>query len=302
MQKNPFSLLDFLGYVFPGAFGILVIYFIYSNPELRGLDEFIYACQNVYNDVKVESSIESTLFFMLLSYVIGHFIAYLSSITVENFAVWLYGYPSDFLLGQEDDSKSTRTCRVFTTYKTRYFLRFNRDDIINVIYANIWRSLVGFFLMPILLCSIFIGKILAVERIYIKKLDDDLISSIYAHSFVLSNFLGYYSGDRETDFHRVIHHYEYEQQPNHARTMDNYVALYDFLRSICLIFNCLFLYLFFVVALPSIDFSMKFDSGLILMLCSVMLITYIFFMSFMKFYRRYTLENFMCLLIDQSYR
>ncbi|MDO4671610.1 MAG: hypothetical protein Q4A76_01675, partial [Porphyromonadaceae bacterium] len=41
---------------------------------------------------------------------------------------------------------------------------------------------------------------------------------------------------------------------------------------------------------------------LFLLLVSVMILTYIFFMGFMKFNRRFTLEGFMCLLIDKSYR
>lgn len=102
------------------------------------------------------------------------------------------------------------------------------------------------------------------------------------------------------DFHRVVYHYEYEHQKNHAIKMDNYVALYGFLRAVTLIFNCLFIYLLFI-AISTIDCDASIDWKVVRLLSFMLLLSYLFFMGFMKFYRRFTLESFMCLVIDKSY-
>lgn len=289
MKKNPFSVLDFMGYVFPGAFGVLVIYILLSHPEINSLETLLGACVQVYNEIKPHFSLEETLFFTLVSYILGHFIAYLSSLTVEMFSVWLYGYPSDYLLGISN---------------TKYFVWSCSSTKKKVlVITNIWRSVVACILMPISICAILFGEFLEVKALYIKKLDSGLRDAIKNHSLDLLEYLDFKEDDTTTDFHRVIHHYEYEKQTNHAVAMDNYVALYDFLRSITFIFNSVFLF-WFISGLESV--LQFWDGGVIdwnriVLLVTVMIITYIFFMGFMKFYRRYTLENFMCLIIDKSY-
>lgn len=91
------------------------------------------------------------------------------------------------------------------------------------------------------------------------------------------------------DFHRVVYHCEYERQKTHAVKMDNYVALYGFLRAVALIFNCLVLYL-----ILTIDYDAFIDWKLVRLLNLMLLVSYLFFMGFMKFYRQFTLESFMC--------
>jgi hypothetical protein len=46
-------------------------------------------------------NLENTIILTIASYVVGHFVAYLSSITVEKLAIWSYGYPSYFLLYED---------------------------------------------------------------------------------------------------------------------------------------------------------------------------------------------------------
>ena len=84
MKKNPFSLFDFLGYVFPGAFALLIVYLI---SECQGVSSFWKEIQDI------PFKWEDTILLTLLSYILGHFLAYVSSLTVEKFSIWLYGYP-----------------------------------------------------------------------------------------------------------------------------------------------------------------------------------------------------------------
>ena len=98
------------------------------------------------------------------------------------------------------------------------------------------------------------------------------------------------------DYHRVIYHYEYENSCNHRTKMDNYVALYDFLRAITLIFTGMFLFVAGTGLFGSNEIGLYFWIDLLVLLA----LSYISFMSFFEFYRRFTLEAFMCLSTDKD--
>lgn len=86
------------------------------------------------------------------------------------------------------------------------------------------------------------------------------------------------------------------------KKMDNYVALYGFLRSITFISDCATLWITVKYLIPTINISANLNFHLILIWLSCILVTNIFFMAFIKFYRRFTLESFMCLVIDTSFK
>lgn len=300
MRQNPFSIFDFLGYVFPGALALVIIAFFQQLPQLTSLSK-------VFEDgvvfIKGQNSsgtlgvLEETVIMTIISYVIGHIVAYLSSITVEKYSNWLFGYPSQFLL-----KKLPRW----------YYWRINRNSRAQdsfkwpVGFAEwtgmIWRVLIGLFLLPITVCSILLGKFLNAKSFFVKPLDSTLKNAIENNVENLKKSLGitFSEGD---DIHRIIYHYEYEHQPAHTNKMDNYVALYGFLRSMAFISNCASLWILFKYLIPSLKyFHNGIDWHYVLILIISFGLTYIFFMAFMKFYRRFTLESFMCLVIDDSYK
>ena len=96
MNKNPFSIYDFSGYLFPGAFALIVVKFLTytDNP-------FCFYCfmDSVRELAQSNDKLIDTVFFILLSYILGHAIAFASTLTVEQYANWRYGYPSAFILG-----------------------------------------------------------------------------------------------------------------------------------------------------------------------------------------------------------
>jgi hypothetical protein len=109
LQKNPFSLYDFLGYLFPGGFFLLII-------SLFNSIEVINVC-NIINGIVGKNSVfteritfYNTLFFTISSYIVGQLLSYISTLTVERFSLWLYGYPSEFLLDQRDKIGFWRSC------------------------------------------------------------------------------------------------------------------------------------------------------------------------------------------------
>lgn len=276
MEKNPFSLRDFLGYVIPGAVALLFIYAFYLYRCDKFCAEYFYRITFKFSD---------TLILLLSSYVVGHIVAYMSSLTIEKFSIWLYGYPSDYLLRDIE--------------KGNYFNVQSPNCSIKLI----WRLMVAFILLPISICTLIISKLFGVKDFYVRKLDQGLINTIMRCSFQLAEYLRYeVEVDKEIDYQRVISHYEYEVQANHVSKFDNYVALYGFHRVLAFIFNCAFMYLGYDIIHMCFVEKSQISNTLFLAFIGIGLLSYLFFMSFMKFYRRYTLENFMCLIVDKSYR
>lgn len=83
------------------------------------------------------------------------------------------------------------------------------------------------------------------------------------------------------------------------RKYDNYVALYGFLRSLSLLCSSIFIFLL-VVEIRTIIFGCEIDWAAIAVLIVTFCITYLFYLGFIKFYRRYTLENFMSIVADEN--
>lgn len=283
MDKNPFSLYDFMGYFFPGAFALILIYFFVEHKiEIQNVSSLYADVADMFKFRNSEDdknfTIEICFVFIVVSYIVGHFAAYLSSLTVEHFSKWLYGYPSTFLLydvapGHYWNINTAQPPAIFAT-------------------KLLWRVLTALFLLPLSLGSIILSKVLGLKHFFIKKLDPYLIRNIQNSYYLLMKKKGLKGRMNEhVDYHRVIYHYVYEYQKQHTVKLDNYVALYGFLRSITFIFNCVSLYFTYLwYDNPCKD---------LFSLCLISyLVTYIFFMSFIKFYRRFTLESFMCLVTD----
>lgn len=88
MEKNPFSFYDFLGYLFPGMLTLLIVIHITYLKEPSSISDY-FSIAGFMHTFKNELSIEwwkSTLILIILSYICGQIIAYLSSVTIEYFA------------------------------------------------------------------------------------------------------------------------------------------------------------------------------------------------------------------------
>lgn len=313
MRKNPFSIYDFLGYVFPGAFALMLICFFVKLGNIHSISE-IYtniegSLSNVNSPGTLENGSSATAFFFMeqtiiwtiTAYIVGHIIAYLSSLTVEKFSIWTYGYPSEFLLHEVPPKHYMNV-----NLDSRKSCHKKFEEWIELI----WRLAVGIFLFPISLCTIVFGKFLGMKAFFVKPLDKTLKSIIENNIDKLKDSLGVPRNNNDIldntknhdDFHRIIYHYEYERQNNHMQKMDNYVALYGFLRAMTFISNCVTLWIIIRYACLNISIKSQIDWHLVLLVILCIFITYIFFMSFMKFYRRFTLESYMCLVIDSSFK
>lgn len=272
IKQNPFSVYDFLGYLIPGAiliYSYLILEF-YKDKSIYAVNEFI----NLFKDFDINNA----FFFIIASYVLGHLISFISSITIEKYAVWKYSYPSKYLLQMKQEGYWS-TAKVWTDY--------------------LWRIVLLIFLAPCVILDLILGSWLNFKSFYQKPLDDLLIDLVLLKTNKLLEKLGLtakeFSGRsaNEHDFHRIISHYAFENTRSHQFKMNNYVALYGFLRNLCLILNILTIYFF----LKSISNNL-YDFTNLFIIFALSSITYIAFMAFMKFYRRYTLEGFMVLAIS----
>ena len=190
----------------------------------------------------------------------------------------LYGYPSEFLLQDTDYNPNV------------YLTTQAKKDVLAIIVV-----FVGLF--PIVICEVIIGYLCKFRKYIIKPVDKNLQTAINDKIVILINDLNlqrmFKNGEAESDFNRIAHHYVYSKGHNGTAKLDNYVALYGFNRAFCLIFNICFICEGILMLLGIVEFNW-------LLLLATLLLSFIFFMAFMKFYRRYTLENFMDLIVESS--
>lgn len=270
LKQNPFSLYDFLGYFIPGA----LLFYIYIFIEKTDNFSEGFSLNTLFSDEK-NIQFEHFLFFIIVSYGLGHLINFISSITVEKYANWIYNYPSKYLLG------------------------FNNKPLKKSISFK--KIVLSIILLPIVFYDFVLGYVLGFKSFYTRKLDRLLIEIILEKGQMLVNQLyKNISGEgsemtiRDHDFHRLFLHYTFENSKNHQFKLINYVVLYGFLRSLTFISVVLFWYLAYS------RFCLLNDNISYLTLFIVGFIGYVFFMAFMKFYRRYSLECLMLVAIDKD--
>lgn len=216
----------------------------------------------------------------------------------------MYGYPSQFLLNIErpsyykfrdikDVTEWTADANGGYLYRAmkiikRHLISSNNKLANKIgcvrIRAFFWRFCLKVFLFPITFLDFLIGRLLGLNLYYTNKLDDSLVKLIKDKSDKTLDEMGI--SNKTFDFQRIINHYYYEKYSNHNHRLDNYVSLYGFLRGLSLVFSTSSILFLFENYIISLIFA---------------IVAYIFYMAFMKFYRRFSLENYMCFLIDNNF-
>lgn len=264
VKQNPFSVYDFFGYFTPGAIFIFFFFWVF---DLSFVD-----ISNGFGLTKAEAYVP----FILFSYSIGHVVNFLSSVTIEKYALWTMGYPSKSLLGVDRNGY------------------FHFDD--NKVLRATIRVFIFIIILPVSFIDFVLGYVFKFRNLYAKPLDPLLIRVIKNKIELvittkggvcdLSNF-----GNAETtNFFNYAYHYAVEHAPNHLPKMQNYVALYGFLRSLC----ALSVIAFWMLVFHDNGICVG-DFSLTLFLLSVF--SYFLFMAFVKFYRRFSLEAMMAVSV-----
>lgn len=295
MNKNPFSIYDFMGYLFPGLMSYIVIAYCFKmNLDMSEIASFDNLC-NLVKGSQMEFNLEKSVVIIVIAYILGHIVSYLSSITIELFSQKVFGYPSDYLLKRGRGKKWWEMVAAF--FSSEAHSTNESWARIKTGLRFIMKIFIALLLFPIVFTTFTIAYIFDINGWIVRPLDDYLNTTLKVKEYRLANKLGIKHPDvnQECDYHRIVMHYVYLNVPNSQRKTDNYIALYGFLRSISFVL-CVTFFIIGLHAVSTINCRMPFDKDLLLVLAMFFTLAYITFLGFVKFYRRFTLENYMVLL------
>ncbi len=266
IKQNPFSIYDFFGYLIPGMVFIYFVYIAYNISDL--ISNFELTCSKI-----ICVDINNIFLLLLISYIVGHILSFLSSITVERFSLWTLGYPSKYLLNLAMENG---------------IFKINE----NKLGRYVFQGLTVLIIFPIYIFDLIFGKTLGMNRIVAKSLDkhsSDLILLQIA-STLNEKFKPKHEffNSEEKDWFRFIYHYVVENSPSHLPKMQNYVALFGFTRTLSLVFSLMFWIIIYVGFFEFIMFKI-----MIIALLTTSLLAYILYLDFNKFYRKFNLEAIM---------
>ena len=266
--QNPFSLYDFLGYLIPGSIMLYGLLFLYLPTGTQIGD--VLKCYNL-------DGYEDAFLIIISSYSIGHIISFVSSLTIEKLSLWMHGYPSKYLL--EIKQKGY--------FESAFYKGVGCNEYEIRMLA---RTALYLILLPISLLDLIFGKFFQLRLFYVRKLDSYTLEVVKRRieagiNWVpkLNDFTEHNERKMsEYDFFRLIYHYCLENVSSHQSKFQNYVALYGFLRALSFIS----LALFWLLIITSI-----FEYwGLVLAFGAI---SYVCYMGYCKFSRRFTLEVLM---------
>jgi len=274
IKQNPFSFYDFLGYFVPGSLFVYLLISVSSHAAIKDSALFKFVSVADLKGVELYTPL------ILLAYISGHFINFISAMTVEKHLNWMYGFPSKTLLGMYQDS---------------YFLS-GSDNIKN----NSARATVAFILLPISAVDFFVNYVFGIKNLVNKELDPMMKTIIKRKAaIILSRFAGLEAPPketiRETNYFLFIYHFALEHSVNHVPKMQNYVALFGLMRTLTFYFVILFW-----VAVWHLAYSGASILMFMVVSLSIIFVSYTFYLGFIKFYRRFTLEALMAAAVACS--
>lgn len=289
IKQNPFSLYDFIGYLIPGIlfWGMLFytdLIFFKKTPimDFFGVDDLI----------KHKSNIQyfAFLFPFILSilYLTGHVLALLSNITIEQFGrVINIGKASGYLISEISHNKSLKEYAITYTGLT---LTWNPIKFIinNLLWLQI---LIPETLFVYLICivpqrknNLCIEAFYKKENLYIPNFSREKIKKLIEEHFEGTFETSKITGNSNEYFH-YIYHYVLENAEQHVMKIQNYVALYGFLRNtlmVSLLISTFILFSYFFASVYKFNIFLLF---IILLVCN-----FILFYGYIKFERRYNEE------------
>jgi len=268
LKQSPFSIYDFLGYLFPGAIAIFSFEYIF---DYLGMDTGL-------TELTALTKASALLPFVLTSYIVGHLLSLLSSFTVERFYIWMFDYPSKSLLNYDGAGAFEK----------------------NFSSLNCVKFVCAIILAPVSL-AVSVLCFFSAGRPGLAQSMDSLLTGILRVKIVrllidrgqIEN-PNTYAGPMSSDFFRFVYHHALESAPSHAGKMQNYVALFGFHRAMSFLFCIIFW-----VGLVSLLSSPSPSSARAVLIPSTLAI--LFFFGFAKFYRRFSLEALMAMAVTYRY-
>ena len=275
MNQNPFSFYDFLGYLIPGGFFILLMYFCGLTFDLDiviDLTELLRGQSQIFGILNYGSIV-------IISYIAGHFISITSAFFIEKYMNEELQYPSD-------DKKN-----VLTPSSDKQ----NEDTKRKIKYC-----IIKVMLFPIIPWDYATQKLCYSQSLPFQLANTTwlMIKEGYEKKFRIDDKLLNIRTGLHDDLFRLAYHYVYEFSNQHQTKIQNYVALYGFCRNICLVFVITFWISFLTLIYRAIEGGAVSYISISTLLS--FFFVYVFYVGFVKFYRRYTLEVLMAFAVLQS--
>lgn len=268
-----FTAYDFLGYFFPGAAAVLCAdasIAFHASPYGLTYEALLTRYSN--------KEIGIALPFVIVSYIAGHFLSFVSSVSLERYAIWMYGHPSKYLLGMDVGG---------------YFAVSGSNRTLSFLL----RALMWILILPVSSLDLLFGYIMRLRANYVTPLDPLLRTAVWQSlNFVVSHCgiekpkeLG---KPKDHEFWKLAVHYAVDRAPNHGMSLRNYVVLYGFLRTTALVFVMLFW------AVAAHMFLLRLEAwtiGIVLFIGAF--VCFASFVSFMKFFQRYHEEALLAVTV-----
>lgn len=282
VNQNPFSFYDFLGYLIPGGFFILLFYFCgltYDFDIVADLADLIRSQSKIFGVLDYASII-------IISYITGHFISIISAFLIEKYMNEKLEFPSVYLfskisnLPEEISSTASNRSKTDTKRKIKY-------------------CIIEFLLLPVTFLDWATQKLCYSQSLPTQLANTTwlIIKEGYERKFNINKGLLKTNTGLHDDLFRLAYHYVYEYSNQHQTKIQNYVALYGFCRNICLVFI-----ISFWISVATFIYHLSQFENLSYSLVSIIVslfFAYVFYVGFVKFYRRYTLEVLMAFAVLQ---
>ncbi len=283
MNQNPFSFYDFLGYLIPGGFFILLMYFCGLTFDLDiviDLTELLRGQSQIFGILNYGSIV-------IISYIAGHFISITSAFFIEKYMNEELQYPSEYLFNKLSDDKKN----VLTPSSDK----LNEDT-----KRKIKCCIIKVMLFPIIPWDYATQKLCYSQSLPFQLANTTwlMIKEGYEKKFRIDDKLLNIRTGLHDDLFRLAYHYVYEFSNQHQTKIQNYVALYGFCRNICLVFVITFWISFLTLIYRAIEGGAVSYISISTLLS--FFFVYVFYVGFVKFYRRYTLEVLMAFAVLQS--
>lgn len=226
MNKNPFSIYDFMGYLFPGMMCYIIIAYCFrmglNMVEITNLDNL----RNLVKESQMEFSLEKSVIIIVIAYILGHIMSYLSSVTIELFVRKVFGYPSEYLLERREGKNWWKMLRAF--FASEAHSSNTKWARIKTMLRIVMKAFIALMLFPITFSTFTFAYFFDINGWIVRPLDDYLKSTLKVKEFKLADRLGINHPDvnQECDYHRIVMHYVYLKIPESQRKTDNYIALY----------------------------------------------------------------------------
>lgn len=297
-NQNPFSLYDFLGYLIPGAIFLTGMHIIPRTCYFNMCYFKSFTC--AFNQIESGNWIQIVLF-VIFSYFSGHFLSYLSSMTIEKYSIWTIGYPSKYMFDNLISDSKRKQRRVCYLYIVCYFCppKDRKRGHLYKFWVLMIRLMLLIILLPVTLPLLILVSILKLNGAIQKPLDKELAEIIIDKSEKkLNNLTGktHIIMKEDGDSFRILYHYAIEHYKVHRYKMQNYVALYGFCRTVSLIMVLLFWWFLYHHHLSfTKDFFLQIEGlGLLSFL------SFVFYLAFNKFFRKFTLECMMAITSNEE--